>query len=87
MGTCSVAIVIQTFLGDNFYRIVGLNVIVFMGGIDMIFPFSRNVPANYKFSLFSKLPANYPKISEKNTKNIRENTAKRYSSVCKLYFF
>ena len=39
--------------------------IVFMGGIDMIFPFSRNVPANYKFSLFSKLPANYPKISEK----------------------
>ena len=40
-------------------------VIVFMGGIDMIFPFSRNVPANYKFSLFSKLPANYPKNSEK----------------------
>ena len=40
-------------------------VIIFMGGIDMIFPFSRNVPANYKFSLFSKLPANYPKISEK----------------------
>ena len=31
----------------------------------MIFPFSRNGPANYKFSLFSKLPANYPKNSEK----------------------
>ena len=40
-------------------------VVVFMGGIDMIFPFSRNGPANYKFSLFSKLPTNYPKILEK----------------------
>ena len=39
--------------------------IVIIGGIHMIFPFSRNGPANYKFSLFSKLPTNYPKISEK----------------------
>ncbi len=31
----------------------------------MIFPFSRNGPANYKFSLFSKLPTNYPKNSAK----------------------
>ena len=40
-------------------------IILIIGGIHMIFPFSRNGPANYKFSLFSKLPTNYPKISEK----------------------
>ena len=39
--------------------------IVFIAGTHMIFPFSRNGPANYEFSLFSKLPTNYPKISEK----------------------
>ena len=32
---------------------------------DLIVPFSENWPANYNFSLFSKLPTNYPKISEK----------------------
>ena len=31
----------------------------------MVFPFSRNGPANYNFSLFSKLSTNYPKTSEK----------------------
>ena len=30
-------------------------------GTDLIFPFSENGPANYNFSLFSKLPTNYPK--------------------------
>ena len=30
-------------------------------GTDLIFPFSENWPANYNFSLFSKLPANYQK--------------------------
>ena len=44
----------------------------------MIFPFSRNVPANYKFSLFSKLPANYPKNVRKNTIYTPKNTAKLY---------
>ena len=31
------------------------------------FSISRNWPASYNFSLFSKLPTNYPKISEKKT--------------------
>ena len=31
----------------------------------MIFPFSENWPTNHDFSLFSKLPTNYTKISEK----------------------
>ena len=38
---------------------------VYIGFRDQIFPFSENWPANYDFSLFSKLPTNYPKISEK----------------------
>ena len=33
-------------------------------GIDMVFAFSENWPANYIFSLFSKLPTNYPKIQK-----------------------
>ena len=37
----------------------------YIGFRDQIFPFSENWPANYNFSLFSKLPTNYPKISEK----------------------
>ena len=37
-------------------------------GIDLIFPFSENWPANYNFSLFSKLPTNYPQ-SKKHSKN------------------
>ena len=32
-----------------------------LADIDTIFPFSENWPANYNFSLFSKLPTNYPK--------------------------
>ena len=32
-----------------------------LGGIDTIFQFSENRPANYNFSLFLKLPTNYPK--------------------------
>ena len=38
---------------------------VTLGGTEMIFPFSDVWPANYNFSLFSKLPTNYPKISAK----------------------
>ena len=30
----------------------------------MIFPFSRNGPAHYNFSLFLKLPTHYLKVSE-----------------------
>ena len=37
------------------------NLEITLEGIDMIFPFSENWPANYNFSLFSKLPTNYPK--------------------------
>ena len=33
----------------------------YIGARDKIFPFSENWPANYNFSLFSKLPTNYPK--------------------------
>ena len=46
-------------------RFEGSYIIVPLGGIDLIFPFSENWPANYNFSLFSKLPTNYPKIPEK----------------------
>ena len=50
---------------QRYTRKLFAGLIVIIGGIHMIFPFSRNGPANYKFSLFSKLPTNYPKISEK----------------------
>ena len=37
---------------------------VYIGFRDQIFPFSENWPANYNFSLFSKLPTNYPKTNK-----------------------
>ena len=37
------------------------SLIVGYSATDLIFPFSENGPANYNFSLFSKLPTNYPK--------------------------
>ena len=43
----------------------GWHIKVYIGFRDQIFPFSENWPANYNFSLFSKLPTNYPKNSEK----------------------
>ena len=48
----------------NFARRVEIT----LGAIDMIFPFSENWPANYNFSLFSKLPTNYPRNQEKQSK-------------------
>ena len=36
-------------------------VVIGYSATDLIFPFSENGPANYNFSLFSKLPTNYPK--------------------------
>ena len=40
----------------------------YIGFRDQIFPISENWPANYNFSLFSKLPTNYPKNQKKYAK-------------------
>ena len=45
-------------------------VVVGYSATDLIFPFSENGPANYNFSLFSKLPTNYPNKSKNIQKPI-----------------
>ena len=59
-------------------------------GIDLIFPFSENWPANYNFSLFSKLPTNYPKNQKifKKQSIFSENTGvPPYFRLFFEYFF
>ena len=46
------------------------NVETYIGAWDKIFPFSENWPANYNFSLFSKLPTNYSKNQKCSKNNI-----------------
>ena len=53
--------VIQVQCGRSIDR---LSVVVRCSGTELIFPFSENWPANYYFSMFSKLPTNYPIFSE-----------------------
>ena len=52
----------------------------------MIFPVSENWPTNHNFSLFSKLPTNYTKISEK-IQLAHQNAPLRGAFAYVLYIF
>ena len=66
----------RTLAAEDFrgpWGFVTPRVVIGYSATDLIFPFSENWPANYNFSLFSKLPTNYPK-NQKNIQNTIENT-------------
>ena len=62
--------------GNHTYRqahiatILASSLVVGYSATDLIVPFSENGPANYTFSLFSKLPTNYPPPTKKIKNNL-----------------